>query len=294
MALQELRGRTALVTGGARGIGLALTSALRAEGMRVVVTDQDEQALADAVRELGSDDVLPRVLDVSSPEAWEEVVDEVWRQVGPVDLLVNNAGMGVGAAPGTSPPRVWELPVEKFRQVVDVNLVGTLLGMRALLPRMIARGTPAHVVNVASMAGFLAPPGLGAYAASKFAVVALSEVAAAELQEHGIGLSVVSPGGVATPFNESARRFGSSPQPTRPTDPAATDARKMAPASVADRVVRAIVAGDLHVFSHPEYAPLVAERQAAIAAAFGTSAEPGYRDPEDLLSRSRSPLHRPG
>ncbi|WP_203338183.1 SDR family oxidoreductase [Nocardioides limicola] len=293
MGLKHLRGGTALVTGGGRGIGLALSRALRDEGMTVVMTDQDEDALADAVQTSGGTGLVPQVLDVRSAEDWERVVQETWRDHGAIDLLCNNAGIGVAAPAGSSPSPVWDVPLEKFRQVIDVNLVGTLLGMRTVIPRMIARKRPAHIVNTASMAGFLAPPSLGAYASSKFAVVALSEVAAAELSAYDIGMSILCPGGVATPFNESARRFGASDgDGLRPATAAATDATKMDPASVAARVVEAVHHGELYVFTHPEYAPLVDERQAAVAAAFGASAQPGYRDPEDLLVRVRTPLHR--
>ena len=261
--------------------------------MTVVVTDQDEQALVEARTALGDDGIDPRVLDVRSAEDWEAVVDRAWQDHGGIDLLCNNAGMGVAASPGAAPSPVWEVPMAKFQQVVDVNLMGTLLGLRTVLPRMIRRAEPAHVVNTASMAGFLAPPYLGAYASSKFAVVALSEVTAAELAGHDIGLSILCPGGVATPFNESARRFGGEDaEEPRPSDPAASDQMKMDPASVARRAVRGVREGELFVFTHPEYAPLVEERQAAVAAAFGEAAQPGYRDPEDLLDRSRTPLHR--
>lgn len=293
MALHELQGRTALVTGAARGIGLALSRALLDSGMTVVITDQDEAVLHEAVKLLDTDRVVSRVLDVRSPEAWAEVIEVTWLEQGPVDLLCNNAGMGVAAPPGTRPSAVWDVPVDKFMQVMDVNLLGTLLGMQAVIPRMIDRGAPAHVVNTASMAGFLAPPHLGAYAASKFAVVALSEVAAAELASHDIGMSILCPGGVATPFNESARRFGAAvPDDSRPARAAATDAAKMDPDSVAQRVLRAVRQGELFVFTHPEYQPLVEERHAAVIAAFGESAQPGYHDPEELLDRSRTPLHR--
>lgn len=294
MALTQLEGKTALVTGGARGIGLAISRSFLNAGMSVIVTDQDADVLQDAVRELGPRAVAAP-LDVTSPEQWERVVADAWRQKGGIDVLCNNAGMGVGVPAGRAPYRSWEVPLEKFHRVMDVNFLGTLLGMRTVLPRMIERGTPAHVVNTASMAGFLAPGFLSAYAASKFAVVALSEAAAAELQGQHVGISILCPGGVATAFNESARRFGADiPADQRPRGPATPDEKKMNPALVGERVVRAIRAGELYVFTHPEYKELVVERQAAVAAAFGESAQPGYRDPQDLLDRSRSPLHRRG
>lgn len=293
MALRELEGKTALVTGGARGIGLAISRSLLDAGMTVIVTDQDEDVLQNSVRRLDCVRAVPVTLDVRSADQWEHVVAEAWRRHDGIELLCNNAGMGVGVPTGQAPYRSWEVPVHKFQQTVDVNLIGTLLGMRTVLPRMIERGAPAHVVNTASMAGFLAPPYLSAYASSKFAVVALSETTAAELLEYGIGLSILCPGGVATAFNESARRFGGGREEgSRPQGPAPSDEMKMAPDSVGQRVVQAVRDGDLYVFTHPEYADLVLARQADVAASFGESAQAGYRDPQDLLDRSSSPLHR--
>ena len=191
-----------------------------------------------------------------------------------------------------------EVREDKFLRVLDVNLLGTFNGIQATVPRMIESGRPGHLVNTASMAGFLAPPHLMAYASSKFAVVALSECLAAELLDYDISVSILCPGGVATAFNEAARQFGSAARAsgapaTAPRGPAAPDAMKMNPAAVGERVVKAIRSKELYVFTHPEYLELVAERQNAVAASFRESAQPGYTDPAELLQRSRNPLHRP-
>jgi NAD(P)-dependent dehydrogenase (short-subunit alcohol dehydrogenase family) len=288
--MKDLSGKTALVTGGARGIGLAICRSLLDAGMTVVVADQDQDALDAALAQLGDPAQASAVtLDVRSGEAWRATVDEVWERFGGIDVLCNNAGMGVAVPAGATPKRSWELDEAKIRQVLDVNLMGTWLGMQAVVPHMIERGTPAHIVNTASMASHLAPPYLSAYSTSKFAVAALSECAAAELIGHEIGITILCPGGVATAFNESAREFGGG-SGRRPVGPAGADAQKMNPVAVGERVVKAILAEELYVFTHPEYLDLVTQRQDAVRAAFTDSAQPGYRDPQDLLDRSRTPL----
>ena len=297
--MEELKGKVALVTGGAQGIGLAIGSSLLAAGMRVVITDNDESTLEDAIASLELHErARPMKLDVSSSRNWREVINEVWDSFGGIDVLCNNAGIGLAPPPGSQPLRTWEVPEDKFRRIIDVNLLGTFHGIQATVPRMIESGRPGHLVNTASMAGFLAPPYLMAYASSKFAVVALSECLAAELQGYDIGVTILCPGGVATAFNEAARQFGSAPRAsgaggTAPRGPAASDGMKMNPAAVGERVVKAIRSKELYVFTHPEYFELVAERQNSVSASFRESAQPGYTDPAELLQRVRSPLHRP-
>lgn len=264
--------------------------------MTVIMADQDQSGLDRTVEELGSTRLVPRVMDVSSSEDWQALSDEAWDTHGGVGLLCNNAGIGVTVIQESAPVRMWELPVDKFRRVVEVNLMGTFLGMKHVLPRMIADAGRGHIVNTASMAGFLAPPYLGPYSASKFAVVALSEVAAAELAPYGIGVTILCPGGVATAFNVAARQRGSAKMVDEatflPHEPGAADVMKMTPDAVAARVIQAVANNELFVFTHPEYEPLVRERQAAVLRSFGDSAQLDYSDPPDLLNRSRTPLHR--
>lgn len=295
--METLEGKVALITGAARGIGLALSQALAEAGMRVVVADNDEDALRDAVDSTplrGA--AVPVLLDVRSIANWRQVVDAVCEDLSGIDVLCNNAGIGLAWDPRANPLVTWDIDPDRFQQVIDTNLIGTFNGIRTVVPRMLERNVPGHLVTTASMAGFLAPPHLGAYASSKFGVVALSECVAAELIESNIHVSIVCPGGVATAFNEAARKLGAGVEggfapdvPLRGPGPA--DAMKMDPASVADRVVAAIRSQDLYVFTHPEYAELVRERHRSVETSFGASAQPGYSDPSGLLQRSRSPIH---
>ena len=169
-------GRTALITGGASGIGKALGAALEEAGARVV--------LADVVK----DDGVCRHLDVRDAVAFAALVGEIGR----VDLLVNCAGISLGGA-------THELSSAHWDRVIDVNIRGVVNGVRAVYPSMIARGD-GQIVNVASGAGLVAPPFVAAYAMTKHAVVGLSTALRAEAALHGVRVSVLCPGAVDTPI----------------------------------------------------------------------------------------------
>lgn len=180
-------GRAALVTGGARGIGRAVGKALRDAGVTVVLTDRDEAELAQTARALG---VRARRLDVTDAAAFADAVAAVEREHGALDLLVNNAGvMALGAFLAQDPAR--------DALQLSVNLSGVLHGLRAALPGMVARGR-GRVVNVASVAGRVGVPHAAVYAATKHAVVGLTESVRHELVGTGVTVGCVLPGVVAT------------------------------------------------------------------------------------------------
>lgn len=184
--------RTALVTGGARGIGLAIGRALFDSGCQVVLTDVDEEALNVAVQALDStgERVMGRPLDVTKPSAWARVIQEVGELWGPIDILINNAGiMVIGEYLEV------ELPLDE-RQM-NINVWGVLHGQRAVLPEMLRRGR-GHVVNIASAAGQVGVPYAAVYSATKFAVVGVTEAVAYEYRDTGVHFSVVCPSVVDT------------------------------------------------------------------------------------------------
>lgn len=285
--MHELSGKVALVTGGARGIGAALGRSLVAEGSLVVLADTDRRALDETAARLAPyGRVLTRELDVTSEEAFDAVVEACWAELGSVDLVCLNAGIGVSSPVGQAPLSTWELDPDHLARIFEVNVAGVHHGIRATVPRLLAAGRPGHVVITGSMAGLLAPPTMAAYASSKHAALALGECLAAETRDLGIGVSILCPGGVATMFNASARQRGAGTADVRvPTAaPEQPDAQKMDPHAVARRVVAAIRAGELYVFTHPEYEAALVERHRRIEAAFGESAQPGYQDPASLLA----------
>ena len=207
-------GHIAVVTGAASGIGLALCKALLAAGLTVCMLDVEGPALDRAAAKLGGV-VDTYACDVSDPAAVSRVADDIVRRHGRVDLLINNAGVGGRIGPmAASPPQDWTW-------VFGVNVFGVVNGIRAFVPAMQARGE-GHVVNIASLAGLAAPPFMGTYAASKFAVVGLSESLAAEFAVTGSNLkvSVVCPGNIESRIREGDRNRPAALQAASTADPA--------------------------------------------------------------------------
>ncbi len=197
----RLAGKVAIVTGAAGGIGRAVVARLAAEGADIVATDLagaldgatslDGAEHAAAVGEGASGRVHHQVADVTSAEDWHRSVQAAIERFGGVDLLVSNAGIE-GDITG-----VLDYPEDRFRQVLEVNVVGTFLGLAACGPAIIARGGGA-VVNVASVAGLRGSPGISAYVASKHAVVGLTRSAALELGPRGVRVNAICPAPIET------------------------------------------------------------------------------------------------
>ncbi|GAA3811053.1 SDR family oxidoreductase [Streptomyces phyllanthi] len=187
----RLSERVAMVTGGARGIGAAVARLLAAEGAAVVVADILEDEGTDLAAELGGR-ARYLSLDVSSEDGWQLAVAEAERESGPVSVLVNNAGI---AAWGT----MEEESLESFRRVIDVNLQGPWLGMRAVAPSL-RRAGGGVIVNISSLAGLTGYAGVGSYAASKWGLRGLTKAAALELAPDGVRVCSVHPGAIRTPM----------------------------------------------------------------------------------------------
>lgn len=290
--MKSVTGKVVFITGAANGIGFGIAEACAARGARLVLADIDKAALdvaADALKPTGSE-LMTVVLDVASAESWAEAAAAVQAQFGTVDILCNNAGIGTAKSAQAGPTGFADIPPHIWQQLMNVNVNGVYHGIRAFVPAMIARGQGGHVVNTASMAGFLAPAGLALYSATKFAVVGLSEALAAELLPAGIGVSILCPGGVRSKFVERAaeRSAAAENQPfTPPVQPVKMDAR-----NVGEMVVAAIEQNRLYVLTHPEYEPLMRERLETVLASFGESAQPGYSDTPAMLAGSGNPIYQ--
>ncbi len=279
--MKELRGRVAVITGAGSGIGAALARRCAGEGMRLVLADVERGAVedvADGLRRSGAEAVA-EVVDVRDPAALMKLADRTWEAFGGCQLLVNNAGV-VAYRP------IAELEISDWRWILSVNLDGVIHGLHAFVPRMREQGGPAHIVNTASMAGLipLEGAGLGAYAASKYAVVGISETLRMELAPHGIGVSVVAPGGVATRINESERNrpqeLQRSSAATPPDMERVAGSRRslerpetfLGPEDVAERILQGVLDDELYVITHPSWLPLVRQRHASIESAFERAA----------------------
>jgi NAD(P)-dependent dehydrogenase (short-subunit alcohol dehydrogenase family) len=255
------RARHALVTGGASGIGLGIADALAARGLAVTLADVDAVALDRTLAQRG-ERFRGQVLDVRDREGWVRAKAEAEAAFGPVDVLVNNAGIGPDGA------GIADLTHESFDRIVGINLVGVFNGVHAFAADMRARGS-GHIVNTASIAGlFASAQGVNAYAVAKYGVVAMSETLRGELAPHGVGVSVLCPGFVATNIiANTARISGVASDYDGDMEPGTG----MSPARAGEIVVAGIEADRLYILTHPEMWPVVEARHNAIAADFATA-----------------------
>jgi 3alpha(or 20beta)-hydroxysteroid dehydrogenase len=192
----RLEGKVALITGAAGGIGAASARRFAAEGALVLLTDADADRAERLQAELG-DRASAREHDVRSEEGWREAVAWALETHGRIDVLLNNAGVFL-AAP------LADTSLEEFRRVIDVNVVGVFLGMRAVAPAMSERRA-GSIVNVSSVAGLTGSPMLTAYAASKWAVRGMTKVLAKELARCGVRVNSLHPGQIDTDMNARQR-----------------------------------------------------------------------------------------
>jgi NAD(P)-dependent dehydrogenase (short-subunit alcohol dehydrogenase family) len=203
--IKDLSGRIALVTGAASGIGRATALALADAGAHLVISDINEPALAEVARTLEQRGrlVLSRRVDVADREAMRAFADEVHGRIEAVDVLVNNAGVGLtGGILSTS--------LENWDWVLSINLGGVVHGCHFFVPKMVARGRGGHVVNVSSILGCVSDGDMIGYSTAKFGVVGLSESLRIELLPSGIGVSAICPGIINTPIVANTR-FAKAP-----------------------------------------------------------------------------------
>jgi NAD(P)-dependent dehydrogenase (short-subunit alcohol dehydrogenase family) len=201
--MRELRGKVAVVTGAASGIGRAMAERFAREGMKLVLADVQEKPLAEARDAIarGGAEVIAVPTDVSKWEQVDALAKRAFEAYGAAHVVCNNAGVGTGGV-------TWEMSPADWEWVFGVNQWSVVHGIRAFVPRMIAQGE-GHIVNTASIAGLLSAPGMGAYCATKHAVVAISECLHLDLAVTGNGskvhVSVVCPAWVKTSIADSER-----------------------------------------------------------------------------------------
>jgi NAD(P)-dependent dehydrogenase (short-subunit alcohol dehydrogenase family) len=242
--MQLVPGQVAVVTGAGSGIGRALAHMYAGRGLVVVGADIDTDGLGATVAHApdGAPPMTTITCDVSDGEQVRALIDGAVEQHGSVDIVCNNAGIVRRGA-------VWEGDLADWKAVLAVDLWSVLHGIRAAVPHMIRQGTPAHIVNTASVAGLLAFPGIASYDVAKAGVVSLSEALHHELAAAGhthIGVSVLCPGVVRTNMTGHA-------------------AGGMDPADVAAMVADAIESSRFWILTHPGYHDLVQRRAAGVA-----------------------------
>ncbi|WP_338897247.1 SDR family oxidoreductase [Streptomyces sp. TG1A-60] len=244
-------GQLVLVTGAAGGIGRATAFAFAEAGAHVIAVDRDAEGAArtaELSRLIGSPEAWAEVVDVSDEQAMEKLAEKVATEYGVVDVLVNNAGIGLsGSFLDTTP--------EEWRKVLDVNLWGVIHGCRLFGRQMAERGQGGHIVNTASLAAFLPSRSLPAYSTSKAAVLMLSECLRAELAGQGIGVSAICPGIVNTGITSTARFAGVDAEEERRLQRKTArlyGLRNYPPEKVADAVLRAVVRNQAVVPVTPE------------------------------------------
>ncbi len=275
--MKDVQGRVAFVTGAASGIGLAIARTLAAAGMRLALVDIEESALRVASAELarGGANVLPIVADVASFESVSRAVDLACAQLGTIDLLCNNAGVGL-----EGPVESWT--TEGWAWVMGVNVMGVVNGVRAVTPILKANEGGGHIVNVSSIGGLSAAANHGQYGATKFAVVGLSQSLRDELAPHGIGVTVVCPGFVKSRIATSGRN---APQDLRERQSWLMGGGFQGPAAALFRMIEdrvetgldasevgamtldAILNNDFYVLTETEFLSEVERRRRALAKA---------------------------
>ena len=253
--MEDLQGKVAVITGGASGIGRAVAEKAAAEGMKIVIADIEEGPLKEAEGELTGQgaEAIGVVTDVSDAASVRELRDRALERFGAVHLVHNNAGIGTGGP-------IWDFSEEDWRWIIGVNQWGVIHGIATFVPLLMEQGE-GHVVNTASIAGLTTTAFLGPYHATKFAVVAMSEVLYKDLQTAGspVGVSVLCPGFVQTRIAESDRnrpawapeRNVEGAEELRAVIQAMVDGG-ITPAAAADKVIDAVKTNTFYILTHPE------------------------------------------
>lgn len=286
--MKDFAGRTAVITGAGSGIGAALAELAGAEGMNLVLADINLTDLEAVVGKIMAPAVAIQRTDVADADAVQALADLAWERFGEVSLLCNNAGV----VPGGRHRLVWDYTPEDWRWAFGVNVDGVVNGIRSFVPRMLAEGRPGHVLNTASVAGFVSGAGSAVYGASKHAVVRITEALYAGLRDENapIGVTMLCPGLVATRIYEAERsrpdhlRTASGrPQEAEELQSIADNLYRSAPsaAEVAAQAFEGIRHDRLYVFTSDRFDEPIRARADAILA----RQNPEF---ESLLSLSKS------
>ncbi|HLS50114.1 MAG TPA: SDR family NAD(P)-dependent oxidoreductase [Actinomycetaceae bacterium] len=266
--MTDLQGKVAVVTGGSNGIGRGIARAFARAGMTVVVTGRTQRHLDDTVELFAAEglEAHPMAVDVTDLEAMHEAADEVERRFGRLDVLVNNAGIGLTGPVAAATPADWDW-------VIDVNIRGVGNGIQAFLPKIRSHGEGGYIVNTSSMAALM-PIVAGLYSMTKAAVNALSEALHIELLDENISVSAYCPGpthsNIAAGVTNRPEKYGPSgyaPPPASRINPTELPPY-MSAEEAGERVLQGMLRRDMFILTHPEFKEGVVARHRTIEDAF--------------------------
>lgn len=275
--MTDIAGRVAFITGGASGLGLSMARAFAAKGAKIMLADRNADGLVAAKAALSDTGAAVETVtcDVTDLAQVKAAADATIAAFGKVHIVVNNAGVALGGQPGA-------IPIEDWRWVVDINLMGVVHGVEVFAPLIDAHGEGGHFVNTASMAGHVAMPGMGPYHATKYAVVGYSEALKLELTPRNIGVSVLCPAWVKTNIHNTGF---DKPSGGMTMEEAKSDPQYQQMAAVIDGgldadlvggwVADCVEADRLYIFTHPDFAKFVEMKYAAIKADYDAAATDG-------------------
>ena len=269
--MESFTDRTAFITGGAGGIGLSIARSLGKRGASVMLADIDPDAAARGAAMLSQEGIVAASVgcDVADASAVENAARETLQRFGKVHIVVNNAGVSLDGKTG-------EIPLEDWRWIVDINLMGVVHGVEIFAPLIRSHGEGGYIVNMASIAGLWPTARSGPYTATKFAVVGYSEAIRQDLAEENIGVSVICPGWVRTGIHETSER-----RPSRNGSDAEYEqsntmrmaereiAKGLDPALVGEWVADCMAARRFYIFTHPDMAGVIMSRARAMRVDYG-------------------------
>ena len=276
--MDDVVGKVAFITGAASGMGLEMARSFSAAGMKVVLADIEQEALAKVEQEFAASnrEALCIKLDVTSRDSMEAAAQKTIERFDKIHVLVNNAGVAVRGKLDDMEYRDWDW-------TLGVNLDGVVNGLQAFISLIKSHGEGGHIINTASMAGQIALPAIGVYTASKYAVVGISETLRLDLADDKIGVSVLCPGIVDTNIFYSGRNRPSALEASTDTskfigrnNSTETEATMLEtikqgaldPKIVGDMVLHAILNDEPYIFTHPELEGMIEERFKSISSSF--------------------------
>jgi len=276
--VKEFRGKTAVITGGASGMGLGMARAFGRAGMNVVLADIDQEARESAAELLRSEQIKahPVFCDATDRGAVRAAALEAIGVFGKVHVVCNNAGGAAGGMIGQIPPYDWDW-------AIDLNIKGVVYGVETFAPLILSHGEGGHIVNTASIVSFFSGPGIEPYSGTKYAVLGMTEGWALQLKPQGVGVSALCPAFTRTRFNDSQRnrpsRYGGAAASARAVKSEMNDAVRdlinagIDPDIVGQRLLEGVRADELYIFTDARWRGVFEQRFNAVRSALDAAAE---------------------